>query len=202
MLVDQLGLAVPAQQHGKLSNQVIMPWSLTPFTRNIVAGDFAARTLFRNRSCRFSGFSGIARSNSSHSSPSRLSAMPSAFSLRCKADRSIPMNVSGARDVAGEAADLDLEIFALERLPRFAQRAAHDRLDAALEGQLEPWLSSTSGGSMSTSMQAIRSPGARMIGALDDVAQLADVARPVMRLQRRDCVIGEARRREMRRSAA
>src|SRR3712207_6202022 len=35
----------------------------------------------------------------------------------------------GARDVAGEAPDLDLQIFALERLPGLAQRSAHDRLD-------------------------------------------------------------------------
>ena len=47
MLVDQLRAAVAAQQQEKASNQVITPWSLTPFTRKIVTGSLGRRMLFR-----------------------------------------------------------------------------------------------------------------------------------------------------------
>src|SRR5690606_13152204 len=36
----------------KLSNQVTIPCSLTPLTRNIVTGVFSRRRLLRNRSCK------------------------------------------------------------------------------------------------------------------------------------------------------
>src|SRR5688500_14589550 len=40
-----------------------------------------------------------------------------------------PDEIGGSRDVAREAADLDPQIFALERLARCAKRGSHDRLD-------------------------------------------------------------------------
>src|ERR1700761_1332048 len=41
----------------KLSNQVILPCSLTPLTRKMVTGDLLLRTALRNVSCRFCCFS-------------------------------------------------------------------------------------------------------------------------------------------------
>src|SRR4051812_917454 len=46
----------------KLSNQVTIPWSLTPLTRNIVTGVLERRSALRNRSWREVCLSAIGRS--------------------------------------------------------------------------------------------------------------------------------------------
>src|SRR5262252_3285897 len=43
----------------KLSNQVIIPWSLTPLTRKMVTGVLFFLTWFKNTSCTFCDFSGV-----------------------------------------------------------------------------------------------------------------------------------------------
>ena len=48
------------------------------------------------------------------------------FSLRCKAERSMPTNVGGAADIAAKAIDLRQEVFPLEDLARLAQRQGRE----------------------------------------------------------------------------
>src|SRR3954468_24053564 len=128
----------------KLSNQVMMPWSLTPFTRNMVTGVLVRLRLFRNMSCRLLTLSGIAlsfwsywrRAAPPHITGQRVAPLfaplptgvGEAERLQLAVQRRAlhPDEIGGARDVAGEAADLDPQIFALERLACLPERRSHD----------------------------------------------------------------------------
>ena len=85
-------------------------------------------------------------------SASRLSPIPSAFSFRCKAERSMPMNDAVREMLPEKRLIWILQIFALEGFARFPQRAAHDG-HGGREPPMALWLSRISGGRRSTSMQ-------------------------------------------------
>src|SRR4051812_43724191 len=120
----------------KLSNQVMIPWSLTPFTRNMVTGVLVRLRLFRNMSWRLLTLSGIALSFWSswrRTAPSQYHGRASRATAAILPTRPPPARVGeaqglelavqrralhadeigGAGDVAREAADLDAQIFAL-----------------------------------------------------------------------------------------
>src|SRR3954469_19475227 len=187
----------------KLSNQVMIPWSLTPFTRNMVTGVLVRLRLFRNMSCRLLTFSGIALSFWSfwrraappyyHAAASRatmLFAQPSFASVATRVGEAQclqfavergPLHadeIGRARDVAREAADLDPQIFTLERLARFPERRAHDRLDRLVRSQLG--LIVEQFGRQHVDLDAA-DPFARRQddGPLDHVPELAHVAGPI-----------------------
>ncbi|MPL79207.1 hypothetical protein SDC9_25082 [bioreactor metagenome] len=86
----------------------------------------------------------------------------------------------GARDIAAEAVDLGEQVFALEEFARLAQRQRGQRA-----AEHDPPLL----GRAALARQLARLDRAGALAKdqhpLDDVAQLADVARPVHRLQRR-----------------
>src|SRR5688572_29383786 len=132
----------------KLSNQVMMPWSLTPLTRNMVTGVLVRRRVFRNMSWRLLTLSAICSSpgpdppsgltfNITRRSAMRLpealagagsasAALVALFPARLAESKRLQLavqgrtlhadEVGGSRDVAGEAPDLDAQIFPLERL--------------------------------------------------------------------------------------
>ena len=111
-----------------------------------------------------------------------LEVMPSARSLRCSAERSMPMKAAVLRDVAAEPADLGVQIAPLEHLARFAQRQRH-HLGAVVAAQRR--------GRDGADIRR-QHVGADRLSRLarrhdqqpvDDVAKLADVARPVIGLQ-------------------
>src|SRR3954447_22691787 len=131
----------------------MMPWSFTPFTRNMVTGVFVRLSVLRNMSWRLLTLSAISHSPYWPAASRCGSGRRRAISFQGRT-RQQPLLVivstgvadaerlqlpvkrrplhaderRGARDVAGKAADLDLQIFPLERLARLAQRGAHDRL--------------------------------------------------------------------------
>ena len=97
----------------------------------------------------------------------------------------------GARDVAAEARDLGQQIFALEDLARIAQRQLHD-LAALLPAQhRRRILADVVGQHVGADRPAARRRQDQQ--PLDDVAQLADVARPVVALQRGQRVLADRR---------
>src|SRR5690348_15189261 len=85
------------------------------------------------------------------------------------------------RNIAGEAADLDLEIFAFKRLAGFTQGAAHDR-------HCRPGNAGAALAVDDLARQQIHFDARHAVarckddGSLNDVAELADVTRPVVRL--------------------
>src|SRR5688572_17887074 len=153
----------------KLSNQVMMPWSFTPLTRNMVTGVLVRRRVFRNMSWRLltlsaicsspgSGPNGIASLNITHGgamrihggraaapdgerSAPRLAPVPARVAEAQRLQFAMQRRtlhadeVGGARNVARKTANLDAQIFALERLPRLAKRRSHDRLHRFARGQ-------------------------------------------------------------------
>jgi hypothetical protein len=54
------------------------------------------------------------------------SVIPNNFSLRCKADRSMPMKFAVREMFPEKRLDLDAQILTLEIFARFAQRVRHD----------------------------------------------------------------------------
>src|SRR5688500_18372679 len=135
----------------KLSNQVMMPCSLTPLTRNMVTGGFERLRLLRNMSWRLLTLSAISFSpywrivarigagvrrllvsswgarplvsiswapKGRHSLALFALAVADAEGLQLAVQRRAlhADEIGGAGDVAGEAADLDAQILALERL--------------------------------------------------------------------------------------
>src|SRR5205085_4963298 len=201
----------------KLSNQVMIPCSFTPFTRNMVTGVLLRRRLLRNMSCRLLTLSGIALSfrvilaavRTAHyhagwacaKKPIRLFA-PLPARIRQAQRLQLPVQrgalhadeIRGPGDVPREAADLDAEIFALERLARLPQRRAHDRLHRLVRRELRLVVEDFRGQHVDLDA-ADPLAGRHDDGALDDVPKLPDIAGPVIGLQRRHGVIGDARRR-------
>ena len=96
-----------------------------------------------------------------------------------------------ARDVAAEAVDLRQQVLALEDLARLAQRQRHQVLGAAVDGQRHvgaDLLGQHVGGDDGVGIAAGEDHQ-----PLDVVAQLAHVARPVVRLQHGDGVLADLR---------
>ena len=100
----------------------------------------------------------------------------------------------GAGDVAAEAVDLRDQIFALEHFARLAQWNAHQLLaaDAARNGRHQ---SADLSGQHRGGDLRLRVSDGEDHQAFDIVAQLADVPRPVVRLQHRHRVGGDSARR-------
>src|SRR3546814_15058272 len=88
----------------------------------------------------------------------------------------------GARDIAREPPDLDAQIFAFERLAGLAQRRPHDRR-APVAAEIALFAEHL-GGQQIDLDPADTVAGREDHGALDDVAELPHVARPIARLQR------------------
>src|ERR1044072_9473054 len=101
-----------------------------------------------------------------------------------------PDEARGARDVAREAADLDAEIFALEGLAGFLERGAYDRVGADAVAHLAG-LAEDLGGQQVEVDPPDPVAGGKNHGALDDVAKLADIARPFIALERDHRVGGD-----------
>ena len=100
----------------------------------------------------------------------------------------------GARNVAAEARDLGQQILALEDLARVAQRQLHD-LAALLPAQhRRRVLADVAGQHVGADRPAARRRQDQQ--PLDDIAQLPDVARPVVALQRGQRVLADRPRRQ------
>ena len=100
----------------------------------------------------------------------------------------------GARDVAAEARHLGQQILALEDLARVAQRQLHD-LAALLPAQhRRRVLADVVGQHVGADRPAARRRQDQQ--PLDDIAQLADVARPVVALQGGQRVLADRPRRQ------
>src|SRR5437016_4820519 len=161
----------------KASNQVMTPWSLTPLTRKMVTGCLARRTLFRKWSCRLSDRAAI---EASLFLP--LPLVPDTkgleFAVQCGAFHADERR--GARDVARKTADLNLQILALEGFAGFPQGAAHDRhrVRRATHGALIVENLGRQQVDVDASDAVARRENDR---PFDDISQLANVARPVVR---------------------
>ena len=110
--------------------------------------------------------------------------------MRCKRRALHADEFRGARNIAAEAADLRDEIFALEHFARLAQRQAHELLAAVAvrhgRHHRADVLRQHIGGD-----HRIRIAAGKDHQPFDVVAQLAHVARPVVRLQHRHGVLAD-----------
>ncbi len=195
MLVDQLRLAVAAQQHREIVEPGDDPLQLDALDQEhrdrdlgsaqriqeqvlkrsllvghsdgllLLAGSAPHRAGSRRRtSPRSATLSQFSCSEGRRPYPSFLATVGDAQQLELAVQRRAlhADEAGGARDIAREAADLDAEIFALERLARFACSGAPMIALAPIALPASPGRPSTSGGSRSRSIRPIRSPGARI----------------------------------------
>ncbi len=88
------------------------------------------------------------------------SVMPSSLSLRCKADRSMPMNVA-VRDMLPEKRLIWMRRYSRSKLSRASRNGAPMIADCPMPSLAPLFVSSL--GSMSNSMRPMRSPGASII---------------------------------------
>ena len=116
--------------------------------------------------------------------------IPSALSLRCSAERSMPTNSAVREILPPKRLICAQQIFALEHFARLAQRQAHQVLAAVAvrhgRHHRADVLRQHRGGDHRVGIAAGQDHQ-----PLDVVAQLAHVARPVVRLQHRHRVLAD-----------
>ncbi len=123
---------------------------------------------------------------------SRVSVIPSSFNLRWSAERSIPMKLA-VREMLPEKRRIWMRRYSRsKRLARLAQRRSHDRVGAAAHiARIAQHL-----GRQQIEVDPADAVARRHDhGALDHVAELADIARPFIALQRDHGVRRDLRRR-------
>ena len=103
----------------------------------------------------------------------------------------MPMNSAVREMLPAEAGDLGDEILALEDLARVAQRQAHELLAPCPVRRRRHQRPDLGGQHLGRDL-GVRVAGGQDHQPLDVVAQLPDVAGPVVRLQHRHRVVGDA----------
>ena len=101
-----------------------------------------------------------------------------------------PNKLRRAGDVAAEAVDLRDQIFTLEHFARLAQRQAHQLLAADAAGHCRHQRADLAGQHVGGDL-GVGVAGGQDHQPLDIVAQLADIAGPVVRLQHRHRIGGD-----------